>query len=412
MINSSKPMKPIKLLLAILAVASASAQTLSGKIAPVEAEGLHSIMLPREIRSHSSPDLRDLRIFDGKKKEVPYFINDGTGKNTSEQFIEYPIVDRKTEGKTSSYTIDVGGRKLYGLSLTMNNSDTEKLYDLSGSNDLTAWFGISNRNVLARMADGRQTTVTTNISFPLSAYRYLKLTLHDSLSLPINIVRAGNMKVEPALRREINFNAKVLDIAQFKTEKKTVVKVAFANREIIDKIMFVIDGPKYYRRHVTVYQKARRKYRRKWQEYEKVLCEFELSSENIPFATVPQFCEKEFYIRIDNRDNQPLGIRQVSFAQNAVFAVADLKPGENYTVETGNRKLDFPDYDLSGLDINVHSLPAAYIGKLQPVTRPTAKAKSAASLWQQPWFLWLCIGVGAVAIAYFTTSLVKDMKRE
>jgi hypothetical protein len=126
---------------------------------------------------------------------------------------------------------------------------------------------------------------------------------------------------------------------------------------------------------------------------------------------IPQLFGKEFYIEIENQDNQPLSFSKISFFQNQISVIADLKTTENYTIKTGNSKEISPNYDLENFKSKIATnLPEATIYEIKHPILNKIKA-SEKSIWQKPWFLWICIGLGGISILYFTASLIKDMKK-
>ena len=146
-------MKPMKLnnfliLLFLTNLSFGQFQT-TGKIKEVKGNGFHEIVLSPEIRSYSKQDLSDIRIFNAKGNEIPYFI-----KSNSEAllntFEEYSIVSKTVfPKKSTSIVVAVPSIKNNNqLSLFIANADVEKNYSISGSNDQKEWFGISNSQVL------------------------------------------------------------------------------------------------------------------------------------------------------------------------------------------------------------------------------------------------------------------------
>ena len=122
--------------------------------------------------------------------------------------------------------------------------------------------------------------------------------------------------------------------------------------------------------------------------------------------------EKDFYIEIDNQDNQSLTIDNVQFFQYPLSIIADLKTTENYTIITGNPNAILPVYDIENFKSNIpNNLPTATISEIKTKgLKNTVTEKK--SIWQEPWFMWVCIGLGAIAILYFASSLVKDLNKK
>jgi hypothetical protein len=410
----TNPLKNIFLSLLLTSGLAGQAQYVTtGEIEPVKTDGMYKILLPSAVRSFSREDLSDFRIYDGQNREVPYFIIQGNSRVALDAFEQYPILSRQiVPRKSGTYVIDTkSAHNINGLSLTVSNTDVVKEYDLSGSNDLKAWYGISNNAMLDNLDGGDRTAVTKDLSFPMSAYRYLKITFDDSLSLPVNVLQAGNRRREIRENNLQKITPESIEIEHLKEEKVTVVHVVFAYPQVLNRIAFDIKTPKYYRRTVSVYRDATRKVRRKNVSYNEFLCGFELSSQAKNQFDIPQIFVREIEIEIENRDNQPLDISAIHFGQLPAFAIAELTAGEKYTVKSGDPKRHAPDYDIA--DFNHQNLCKLPQTTVVAIHHDKALMGDAAvkPVWQQKWFLWVCIAIGGLAIAYFALSLVCDMKK-
>lgn len=341
-------------------------QITTGKITPVKTDGLHKITLPTTIRSISNYDLSDFRILDSKGNEVSYFINEKTGLLSNSNFTAYKIVSKTAVPKKQSTLIfENPEKKINEVGLTIANYDGEKSYTLSGSNDQKQWFGISNNNYLADLNAKDATTVFKTISFPLTNYKYIKIELDDKNSLPIRIINVGNnsSKTMRASFLPVAYNRKT--ITELKSEKKTIIHFEFENAINIEEIKFDISNPKLYKRYARVYKNDTRKVKQKTENFKNFMANLELVSDSKNVFRNISIKEKNFYIEIDNQDNQPLVIDDVQFFQQPITIITDLKVNENYTIKTGNTQLTKPMYDIENFKNNIsNNLPITTIHDL------------------------------------------------
>ena len=103
---------------------------------------------------------------------------------------------------------------------------------------------------------------------------------------------------------------------------------------------------------------------------------------------------------------------KIRFFQNQLPVIADLKANEKYTITTGNANLNAPNYDLENFTSKMeNNLPETKIFDIKQVVsqKPSIQNKS---IWQQPWFMWICISLGGIVILYFTSNLIKDMNKK
>ena len=389
------------------------AQNTTAKIEKVKVDGLHKMVLPIAIRSISNDDLSDFRILDSKKNEVPYFVNKNVDPVSDSDYKEYKIVSTsEIPKKQSALIFENLDKTINQVTLSIANYDGEKTFTLSGSNNQKEWFGILNNGYLSDLNAANATYVSKTIDFPLTNYKYIKIDLDDKKSLPIRIISIGgfNLKTKATSFLAAEYSKKT--ITELKSEKKTLLHFEFDNATHIDQIKFQISNPKLFKRYAKIYKIETQNVKHKIETYKNYIANFQLSSDSKNIFTLTEIKEKDFYIEIDNHDNQPLTIDNVQFFQHPVFIIADLKTNENYTIKTGNPNATLPVYDIENFKNTIsNNLPAAIISKIKAKDlKNTITEKK--SIWQEPWFMWVCIGLGAIAILYFASSLVKDLNKK
>ncbi|WP_428229627.1 hypothetical protein [Flavobacterium sp.] len=385
----------------------------TAKLKKVTENGFHEIILSPEIRSCSKRDLSDIRLFDSKENEIPYFIQtDNTV--SSNRFEEYTIVSKTVYPKKStSIIIAVPPTKTNNrLSLFIANSDVEKKYSISGSDDQKEWFGISDAQLLSYLNSASETSVVKTISYPLSTYHFVKIDFDDRKTLPINILKVGNYSTQFPKSPVHEIVPEKSSPTEIPSEKTTQIHVLFDSPQVINQITFEISKPTYYNRKAILYKKVKRKIKRKTQLFNEDIISFDLNSNTNNIFTIPELFEKEFFIKIENHDNQPLSISKIKYDQKSIAIVANLNANETYLLKTGNKNLTGPEYDLSNFKNKIATvLPQTLIYDIQSKI-PKKNSIKNKSFWQQSWFMWLCILFGGITILFFTASLVKDLKRK
>lgn len=405
-------MKLYNFLAFILAVNGLLAQhKTTAKIEAVKESGLHKMFLPPEIRSFSKEELGDFRIVDSKGMEVPYYIIQENNETASSSFSEFKVISKTVVPKKRTTIIFENPKaSIAEIVLSITNSDVTKPYSISGSNDQKEWFGLINNSRLYELENSEDTSVFKTIPLPLSSYRYLKIDLDDRKTLPINILKIGFFTNKVNTPSVTEIVAKSTRILQIPAEKKTRIYIGFDHPQIVNQIRFKVSNPNLFQRNAQIYVNKKRPAQYKAVAYRETLTNFELNSKHENSFTIPQLFEKRFFIEIENQDNQPLTLAEIQFFQHPISVIADLKAHEKYSIQTGNPKLHSPEYDLENFKNSIDSnLPEA---KIYDITHAVSQKTNALdkSFWQQAWFMWLCIGLGGIAIAFFTANLVKDMK--
>lgn len=407
-------MKLNKFLLFILAVNGLFAQqNTTAKIKTVAVSGLHKIVLPPEIRSFSKEDLSDFRIFDAKGTEIPYFVIQENNQAVSSSFSECKLISKTVIPKKKTTIIFENPKtSIDEIVISITNSDVIKPYSISGSNDQKEWFGLINNSQLYNLENSQETSVFKTIKLPLSSYRYLKIDFDDKKTLPVNILKIGFFTNEIKNNEVQEILPKSSQTAQLPSQKKTRIHIVFDNRQIVNQLTFDITNPSLFKRNARIYVLKSHQVKHKTENYQETLYEFELNSDSKNAINIPQLFEKDFFVEIENQDNQPLSIAKISCFQNQVSVIADLKANEKYTVKTGNPKRNAPHYDLENFKSKMTTtLPEATIYKIEHPNFNNSEAKNK-SIWQQPWFMWICIGLGGIAVLYFTINLIKDMNNK
>jgi len=405
-------MKRNKFLILLLAINGLFAQqNTTAKIKSVNENGLYKIIVPADIRSFSKEDLSDFRIYDAKQNEVPYFLIQDKNQATASGFSEFKLVSKTViPKKKTTIIVETPEKTIDEMVLSITNSVVTKSFDISGSNDQKEWFGLINKAQLFNLESARGLTIFKTLALPLSSYRYLKIEFDDKKTLPINVLKVGVFTNKISNNNVQEIFPKSSTITQYPSRKQTLIRVVFGNRQIVNQIVFNTTSPRFYKRNGRVYLYKIREIKRKTETYKKTISTFELNSDLKKPIKTAQLFEKVFYLEIENQDNQPLAFSEIRFFQNQLFLIADLKAGEAYRIKTGNPKAEAPEYDLENFKSKMsNNLPQTTIYKINRQNSNTIKVKEK-SIWKQTWFMWLCIGLGGIAILYFTVKLVKDMK--
>lgn len=376
-------------------------------------DGFHKLVLPTEIRSSSNDDLSDFRIFDSKKNEVPYYFEARSNQSSNTKFVPYKIISKTVVPNKNTVLIFENPKSTINeVILEMANSNITKPYSISGSMDNQKWFGLVNNASLSTIYPEESPSGFSTVSIPTCFYKYLKIDFNDKKTLPINILNVGFFNSKISKETLLNVPYKSKSIKELKLGKKTQIQINFDNPQITNQISFTISNPKLYKRNVSVYKKATRKVKHKFENYQEQLASFELNSEANNTFDISQIFEKELIIEIENQDNQPLTISDIQFFQIPIYIITDLKANENYTITTGNKDLNTPQYDLENFKNSISTnLPEAQIIETKQI-KNNPKTTANKTLWQESWFMWLCISIGGIAIAYFATSLAKDMNNK
>lgn len=382
-------------------------QITTAKIEPVSENGLHKMIIPSAISSFSRSDMSDFRILDNKNNEVPYSIININFEAEHLDYTAFKIISKKAiPNQNTEIVVQNSVKNLDQLILSISNSKISKKYSVSGSNDQKNWFGLIENQLLSDYSPN------VSISVPKTSFLFLKIDFNDKKSLPINVEKIGFSKIAyQEYPTEKNIPEK-LNINQIPAEKKTQINVVFANSQTVNHIKFHISAPTFYNRKAKIYFFKNQEIKHKLVQTKEIIYEFEINSDNSKAYEIPNLDQKEFYIEIDNQDNPPLQISTIEFNQNNAIVIADLQKNQNYSIETGNPKRKMPNYDLPHFTykyLMTNQLPEAKIVQINQ-QKSTIESRKPQQFWEKSWFMWICISIAGIVIAFFAKSLIKDMK--
>jgi len=400
------------LVLLVATVTFAQQKHITAKLAPIEADGLYKVQIPHEVRSYAKQDMSDFRIWDSNETQVPYFIHKDDKESRVSNFSEFLIISKSNIPDTlSTYIFSNPKEEIQKAVLSIANYQGKKSYNLQGSNDQKEWFGIVNNKQLHNLNSSKNTSIYKIINFPLCSYQFLKIVFNDKESLPINLLSIGTATTEitKSAMEEIPVQSSL--ISNVLNSKKTGIHIEFEHPEIINELHFNITSPELFNRRARVYVLNEREVKHKLETYQQDITSFIINSDTDNHFSIPSFFGKELYIEIENQDNPKLSISSIKFFQTTWYAVANLKQNEKYTISAGDEKLNTPKYDIFSFRKNIsENLPKSRMLSIK-YTKDKVKTKAITSLWQKSWFMWLCIGFAAIIIAYFSTNLIKDLKK-
>jgi hypothetical protein len=194
--------------------------------------------------------------------------------------------------------------------------------------------------------------------------------------------------------------------------KTSVIKVFSKQKQWIHQMAFSIKNPMFYSREVSLYTKelVQAKRRKKvWQETG--VGHFELRAHSNQSFALNHYLDDTLYIAVDNQDNMPLPIAEILFFQHAIHLFAYLEEDKLYLLKCGNTALSKPQYDLGSFAKLIQDSVARSLQfSLVSSTTETQIAVKEVPFYEQKYFLWICIFVGAITLFFFSWKLLQEKK--
>ncbi len=150
------------------------------------APGANRLDVDVALLSKAQPDLRDLRFFDDKDREIGYLL---VPPRTSEEWRNGDILPAPATKNESGFELDLGRvTNVDRLRLEGIATPYLKHAKLAGSGDRTRWIELADTTVFD-LPD--QNLRQTEVAFDAGAYRYLRVTWDDRSSARVTVARVS-----------------------------------------------------------------------------------------------------------------------------------------------------------------------------------------------------------------------------
>lgn len=375
-------------------------------------KGYHSILLTPEVTGRLAADLSDIRLYDAQQQEVPYLLRTEESLRQSQLFRPYSILQyqRQSGGLSELLIENPQQRKISNLSLLIKNADVQKQVSLSGSDNREDWYVLKAHDVLHAISSTENTAKMKLLEFPLNDYRYLRLQLNDSASAPLNILQAGYYDTQTEAGKYAAIPVQISRTDSTAT-RQTYIRLRFAQPAYPEQLELEITAPDLYLRHGHVLSDrpaTTGKRRSRPTEAAITRVPFTLSSNEPARIQLPRHRVQQLTIVIENEDNPPLNIAQVTPLQLNRYLVAKLEEGEAYTLYFGNEDAAAPVYDLRFFS---DSIPAN-LPVLTPINVQAVVRQKEGGILSSKLLVWAAIGLVVAGLGYMTVRLLNEMNRE
>jgi len=405
-------MRALLIFIVLISACDVSAQKFVGevKVPLVSEDGFYKLFLSEKISSHLNDRFSNIRIYDGNNKEVPYLFQQEVPHRTTAEFKEYSIVEKKqVDGCCTTLLLHNPGQNLLNtITLVVKNADVTKDATLLGSDDKEHWFALKQHFILHPTANDRGTSEVKIVDFPLSNYSYYSLRIGDSVSAPLNILKAGYFEVhtENGHYTEVPI-AKINKTDSIRT-KKSYFHFVFDGARMIDKLELSMKGFPYFLRKATLYTSKHRVLKNgRNEKYYDQLQEVELSSKQSTIVEWPVVKTPELLMVVENEDNPALEIDTCkAFGLNR-YLTAWLKKDEPYVLKISGDELASPVYDLSFFKDSIPGNPDVIsMGEVTLLSK--GQAQESFTFFTTRIFIWVAVIIVIVILGFMSVRLLNE----
>ena len=323
----------------------------------IAAPGLEKLSLPTETLDSARPALEDLRLYDDPGNELPFLI-------------EHPVPVGKIVQNAKSFQVSLNAsttvitletgltQPLDGVTLESPAGNFIKSVRVDGSTDGKSWQPLAQGQPIFRQAYGASQLHT---SFPVGAWRWLRLTVDDQRSQAIPFTGAqvfaaaavampSEIQTVAIVERDenpgetrltLNLGAANLDVASVKIETQEPLftrTVTLAVPQIMENGIH----------EQTVGQGV----------IYRVAVEGQPAAANLSVPLETQIRSHELVLLIKNGDSPPLPVSAVRVERRPVYLVFLSRSAGTFHLLTGNKFCAAARYDLAALGANLKTTTA------------------------------------------------------
>lgn len=366
-------------------------------IKKVSANGLYKIFLSPEVLARCESDLADLRLTDSKGKFIPYAKTVDLAGD-SQSFLAFPKSTTKKDMLTSATVKNLSVEPISILWLKLKNAAVKRSVDLMGSDDQITWFAIKESIPLTEATETQSSCYLQSITFPSSNYRYFKIKVINKNKSPLNILEVGIYQDRiSSLRLEKLPTPAITKIDS--SNNITYIDLRFSINYRVDKLHFIIDAPKYFKRKVSIYEISNIGRSR---IYQTEFVSGSLNNLSLPIRT------RTLRFEIANDDNKPLRISGIEAFQNSTSVIAYLEAGGIYKFIFGDPKGKSPIYDLGFFILkNPQVLPEISTSSVSKNTGYHAKISANKPNYRL--LMWAGMALAILILSLLTFKMVKEI---
>ncbi len=365
----------------------------------IKQTAFYKIDLPPGVVAKCKAGLEDIRIFDEEGKQASYLIKNDFPSFVNENFTQFPILSIRKEADKQTHIIiqDIITKPVSDLLLFIKNTDAQRTFSISGSNDRQHWFVIKENIALDNSFKNDGENVLQTLSFPLSTYKYFQLTILGENVLPFNIVKAGVYNNSVVYGKYVRIRTPVLS-QKDSTDKNSYIHIQFDDKYLVNKLTITAAGAKYFKRPITIYEGAN----------DEFLTNNYLSSD-AENAFIINAKNDQFTIVINNEDNIPLKINTVDAFQLNTCLLTYLQTGKHYYLSFGDSLATTPKYDLQFFADSISKTPLELqVNDIERITTPAPVAPAGKN---NQLILWVIITAVLLILSLFTFKMAKEVNK-
>lgn len=375
---------------------------------PVQMSGYHQIRLPPDVVGRLNADLTDIRLYDDKAREVPYRLTRRQPAQLARP-VDFELVNRTIIPKKSTVLVMRQRNRalLRSITVQVKNADVRKVAQLSGSADAKTWYALREAIAFRPTTATLRTTTGWQIDLPTSDYPNYRLTISDSLSEPLNILRVSydSTTIVPGTYTIID---DMPFVQRDSSDQKTYIRLTRPYPTRFDKLKLDFSTESQFVREAAVGAfRVQKRRRGRPERYFEIIQNFRVTSADSNVVYLPGLNAREFYVVIDNGDSPPLRVRGVQGFQISSFLTANLTAGTPYQLRFSDPNAAAPQYDLAEFRQPVAlRLDPVRVTNIRPADSPGGDTRR---FILPQWFIWVALSLVVGLLTFLSMRMLREM---
>lgn len=404
-------MKRSDALLALLMLVCAGALGQSGfhyrrGLSGVGQQGWYSMPLPADLFKDVNRDISDLRLYalhERDTMEIPYIL-DIRDDEVTQQTVDLPLFNKSFRNGVLYLTFEsTDSQKVNYIDLTFRDLNYFGLVTLEGSDDRQRWFEIIKDQRIVSIKNGIGDYALSTVSFPLSAYRYLRFSVKSDVPLDFHSASFQYHTVKHGSYTDIPLTWKM---HQDKKTKRSFVDIKLNHYVPLSSIKVETDSAGLLYRPMRIeYVRDSARTDKGWIKYYQTLYEGHLTSYKPNDFAFDWELVRDLRLVVLDSDNAPIKIHQIRAAGPQVHLISFLKPGKNVLLY-GADGVGAPSYDLVHFENRIPDV-AGFVSLGSP-ERILFPEPDGAPLFEDKIWLWGLMVFMIAGLGFFTIKMMKQ----
>lgn len=370
----------------------------------------HSILLPDDIYGKVQPNLNDIRVIGITEKndtiEAPYILSI---KEDVLSRIEVPfkLLNVSNKSNTHYFTLEISSKdsiNQIGLEFEQQNFDWR--VNIEGSQEQTDWYNIDQNQRIVSIQNGMIDFQYTTLTFPLSKYRYFRLSFASNEKPSLRKASVTNLKTIKGSFR--TYSSVKSDIILNQKEKQTEILVDLMKPTLVSAVTINIKKEFDYYRMLDIQYVSDSVQTASGQKYiyTNLYSGIISSIKDIDMWT-KNIITRHLKIIISNQDNQPLTIEDISVKGCKHELIVRLTDNASYFIVYGKSKVSKPNYDIGHFTDKIPTvLKRLELGS--EVYKNSTVQEPKEPLFKSRYWLWSVMIMIIIVLGWFSFRMIKE----